>query len=146
MAEGGSTLDLETAVDDLTLAIGQLVRRLRAEVNPGELTLSQASALGRLDRAGWSTTADLARSESVKPQSMGATLTSLEQDGLVQRRPDPADGRQVLFGLTPAGVEARRKRGLAKRAWLLAAIARLDPDEQRTLAAAVALIKRLGDS
>jgi DNA-binding MarR family transcriptional regulator len=132
MAEGGSTLDLETAVDDLTLAIGQLVRRLRAEVNPGELTLSQASALGRLDRAGWSTTADLARSESVKPQSMGATLTSLEQDGLVQRRPDPADGRQVLFGLTPAGVEA--------------AIARLDPDEQRTLAAAVALIKRLGDS
>jgi hypothetical protein len=35
MAEGGSTLDLETAVDDLTLAIGQLVRRLRAEVNPG---------------------------------------------------------------------------------------------------------------
>ncbi len=146
MREDATDLDLETTVDDLTLAIGQLVRRLRAEVNPGELTLSQASALGRLDRIGWSTTADLARSESVKPQSMGATLVSLEQDGLVERRPDPADGRQVLFGLTPAGVEARRQRGLAKRAWLLAAIARLDGDEQRTLAAAVALIKRLGDS
>jgi DNA-binding MarR family transcriptional regulator len=137
---------LVAAVDELALAIGQVVRRLRAEVNPGELTLSQASALGRLDRAGWLTTADLARAESVKPQSMSATLTSLEQEDLVERRPDPVDGRQVLFGLTPAGVEARRKRGIAKREWLLAAIARLDPDEQRTLVAATALIKRLGDS
>jgi DNA-binding MarR family transcriptional regulator len=136
----------ETAVDDLMLAIGQIVRRLRAEVNAGELTLSQASALGRLDRVGWLTTADLARAESVKPQSMSATLTSLEQEGLVERRPDPVDGRQVLFGLTPAGVEARRKRGIAKREWLLAAMAKLDPDQQRTLIAAVALIKRLGDS
>jgi len=137
---------LENAVNDLALAVGQLLRRLRAEANPGELTLSQASALGRLDRARWLTTADLARAESVKPQSMSATLTSLEQDGLVERRPDPVDGRQVLFGLTEAGVEARRKRGVAKRAWLLAAMAKLDADEQRTLVAAIALIKRLGDS
>ena len=137
---------LESAVDELALAVGQLIRRLRAEVNPGELTLSQASALGRLDRVGWMTTADLARAEAVKPQSMSATLTSLEQDGLVQRRSDPVDGRQVLFGLTEAGVEARRKRGVAKREWLLAAMAKLDPDEQQTLVTATALIKRLGDS
>jgi DNA-binding MarR family transcriptional regulator len=146
MRENEPAVPLDTAVDELILAIGQVVRRLRAEVNPGELTLSQASALGRLDRAGWLTTADLARSESVKPQSMSATLGSLEQDGLVERRADPVDGRQVLFGLTPAGVEARRKRGIAKRAWLLSAMAKLDPDERRTLIAAIALIKRLGDS
>jgi DNA-binding MarR family transcriptional regulator len=139
-------LPLETTADELTFAIGQVVRRLRAEVNPGELTLSQASALGRLDRAGLLTTADLARAESVKPQSMSATLTSLEQEGLVQRRPDPVDGRQVLFGLTQTGVDARRKRGIAKREWLLAAMAKLDPDELRTLVAAISLIKRLGDS
>jgi DNA-binding MarR family transcriptional regulator len=77
---------------------------------------------------------------------MGATLADLEQEGLVQRRPHPTDGRQVLFALTAEGVEARRKRSLAKREWLLAAMAKLDPAEQQTLIAAIALIKRLGDA
>ncbi len=136
----------ETAVTELSLAIGQLIRRLRAETNPSELTWAQTTALARLDKMGWMTTADLARAESVKPQSMGAVLADLEQEGLVQRRPHPTDGRQVLFGLTAEGIEARRKRNIAKREWLLAAMAKLDPAEQQTLIAAIALIKRLGDS
>ena len=45
-----------------------------------------------------------------------------------------------------AGIDARRKRGIAKREWLLAAMAKLDPDELRTLVAAIVLIKRLGES
>jgi DNA-binding MarR family transcriptional regulator len=139
-------MPLETAVTELSLAIGQLLRRLRAESNPGELSWTQLATLGRLEKVGWITTADLARAESVKPQSMGTTLADLEQEGLVRRRAHPTDGRQVLFGLTAAGVEARRKRLIAKQEWLRAAMAKLDPDEQRTLVAAIALIKRLGDS
>src|SRR6202020_3347826 len=111
MANAPATLlSPEPAVTELSLAIGQLVRRLRMEANPGELTLSQITALARLDRSGAMTTADLARSEFVKPQSMGTTLADLEQEGLVQPRPHPTDGRQVLFGLTAEGTEARRKR------------------------------------
>jgi DNA-binding MarR family transcriptional regulator len=136
----------ESAVAELSLAIGQLVRRLRVEANPGELTWSQIATLARLDNAGAMTTADLARSEFVKPQSMGTTLADLEQAGLVQRRPHPTDGRQVLFALTAEGTEARRQRNLAKREWLLAAMARLDPAEQQTLLVAAALIKRLAES
>ena len=136
----------ETAVTELSLAIGQLLRRLRTEANPSELTWSQVATLARLDKVGWVTTADLARAESVKPQSMGATLADLEQERLVQRRPHPTDGRQVLFALTADGAEARRKRSLAKREWLMAAMAKLDPAEQQTLIAAAALIKRLGDA
>jgi DNA-binding MarR family transcriptional regulator len=139
-------LSPEPAVTELSLAIGKLVRRLRMEANPGELTLSQITTLARLDRSGAMTTADLARAEFVKPQSMGTTLADLEREGLVQRRPHPTDGRQVLFELTAAGVEARRKRNIAKREWLLAAMERLDPDEQQTLFAAAALIKRLAES
>jgi DNA-binding MarR family transcriptional regulator len=136
----------ETTVAELSLAIGQLVRRLRTEANPGELGWSQITTLARLDKVGWMTTADLARAEFVKPQSMGTTLADLEQQGLVQRRPHPTDGRQVLFGLTPDGVEARRQRSIAKREWLLAAMAKLDPAEQQTLMSAAALIKRLAES
>jgi len=140
------TMPLEAAATELSLAIGQLLRRLRAESNPGELNWMQLATLARLEKAGWMTTADLARAESVKPQSMGTTLADLEQEGLVRRRAHPTDGRQVLFGLTAAGVEARRKRLIAKQEWLRAAMAKLDPDDQRTLVAAIALIKRLGDS
>jgi len=136
----------ETTITELSQAIGQLLRRLRAESNPDELTWSQTVALSRLERAGSMTTADLARAESVKPQSMGATLAELEREGLVMRQPHPTDGRQVLFSLTDDGVEARRKRSAAKQKWLLAAMARLDPGEQQTLMSAAALIKRLGEA
>src|SRR6202051_4873217 len=136
---------LETAATELSLAIGQLARRLRTEVNPGELSWSQNATLARLEKAGGMTTAPLARSELVKPQSMGTTLADLEQAGLVQRRPHPTDGRQVLFALTAEGTEARRQRSIAKREWLSAAMAKLDPAEQQTLIAAAALIKRLAE-
>ncbi|MCS0494667.1 MarR family transcriptional regulator [Ancylobacter sp. MQZ15Z-1] len=131
---------------ELSLAIGQLLRRLRAESNPDGLTWSQTVALARLEEIGPTTTADLARAESVKPQSMGATLAEMEREGLVERRPHPTDGRQVLFALTAAGIEAKRKRSAAKQKWLLSAMAALDPDEQRTLIAAVALVRRLSEA
>lgn len=137
---------LEAAVTDLSLAVGQLLRRLRAESNPDGLTWSQTVVLARLERAGPTTTAELARLESVKPQSMGATLAELEREGLVARQPHPTDGRQVLFALTDAGIEARRKRNAAKQKWLQAAIAKLDPGERDTLSAAAALIKRLSEA
>jgi DNA-binding MarR family transcriptional regulator len=136
----------EPAVAELSLAIGQLVRRLRMETNPDELSWSQTATLARLDKMGAMTTADLARAEFVKPQSMGTTLADLEQAGLVQRRPHPTDGRQVLFALTVEGKEARRQRNIAKREWLLAAMAKFAPAEQQTLLAAAALLKRLAES
>ena len=130
--------DLTTAAAEFRMAVGQVMRRWRAE--------SQNAALARLERTGGATTADLARAEAVKPQSMGAILAALEQDGLVVRRPHPTDGRQVLFSLTERGAEARRRRDLAKTDWLLAALARLDPAEQQTLISATALIRRLGEA
>jgi len=89
------------------------------------------------------TTADLARAESVKPQSMGQTLAALEQEGLVARQRHPTDGRQVLFNLTRKGAELRQANKLAKRQWLSTRIAELSPDERRTLAAAVEIIWRI---
>jgi DNA-binding MarR family transcriptional regulator len=133
----------EAAVADLLQATGQLLRRVRAESNPGELTWSQASALSRLHKQGPMTIADLARADSVKPQSMGATVAGLEREGLVERQPHPADGRQVLFGLTEAGIANRRTNSVLKRAWLSAAMAQLDPGEIQTIITAAALIKRL---
>ena len=137
---------LEDAVSDLLQATGQLLRRLRMESNPSELTWSQAVILSRLEQAGWMTTADLARVEAVKPQSMGASLAALEQEGLVRRRPDPSDGRQLLYGLTEHGLQTRRHKTLLKRAWLATAMASLDEADSDTLITAVAIIRRLSES
>lgn len=136
---------MEASVNELTTAVGQLLRRLRSEAGSDELNLSQLGVLGRLDQCGPMTTADLARAESMKPQSMGTILASLELEGLVERRPHPSDGRQILFAMTGKGAGVRRKRGNAKREWLLAAMAKLTPAERRTILDAIPLIKRLSE-
>ena len=135
----------EVHAAELMQAVGVLLRRVRGEAGNEGPSWSQAAAMGRLDREGAMTTAELARAEMVKPQSMGALLAELELDGLVRRDPHPTDGRQILFSLTAAGVDARRRRQAAKLAWLTAAIARLETDEQRTLVDAIELVKRLGE-
>jgi DNA-binding MarR family transcriptional regulator len=137
---------LGPVAEDLTLAIGQLIRRLRFAANPGEMTLSQSSALARLEREGPMTTADMARAESMKPQSMKAILASLEEEDCVERQPHPTDGRQILFVLTPKGLEERRRHTVAKREWLIEALAKFDEAEIQMLAAAIPLIRRLGDA
>jgi DNA-binding MarR family transcriptional regulator len=69
--------------------------------------LTESAVLARLAKDGAATTADLARAESVKPQSMGATVATLEELGLVQRKPHRTDGRQMNIELTAKGVAVR---------------------------------------
>lgn len=139
------TPPLESVVSDLTLAVGQLLRRLRTE-SPGGLNLSQSGVLSRLESSGPMTTADLARAESMKPQSMKTILAGLEADACVERAPHPTDGRQILFVITRKGLNERRRRTVAKREWLLAQLEQFDPQEVAMLAAAIPLIRRLSDS
>jgi DNA-binding MarR family transcriptional regulator len=133
----------EALVEDLMHSTSLLLRRLRAEGNPDELSWSQSAALGRLAGGGPATTADLARAEGIKPQSMGATMAALEQAGLVARSAHPSDGRQALFDLTPLGHDTRARQRLVKRTWLAAAMAELDAEEKAALSVALKTIRKL---
>ncbi|MBZ9936862.1 MarR family transcriptional regulator [Mesorhizobium sp. BR1-1-16] len=141
-----SPISAETVVPALTQAIGHLIRQLRAEANPGGLNLSQTAALAMLEEAGGMTNADLARTQAMKPQSMSTILAGLEEERLVERSPHPTDGRQILFSLTPAGAEARRKRSTAKHEWLLSAVEKLHQAERQTLLSASSIIRGLSGS
>src|ERR1700688_3924997 len=134
---------LDIAVIDLMQSIGLLVRRVRAAARSHELSLTEASVMGRFAKDGPATTADLARAEGMKPQSMGTTIAALEEMGLVERKPHPTDGRQVKIELTAKSAAVRKSAGDAKRTWLAQAIAQLDKQEQATLFAAGEIIKRL---
>jgi DNA-binding MarR family transcriptional regulator len=139
-------LKLDHAVTDFTHAIGLIVRRVRVEAAPNDLSLTESLVMARLAKDGPATTASLARAEGMRPQSMGTTLAALESLGIVEREPHPTDGRQVLVALTAKGAALRRTAKDAKRAWLVQAIARLAPEERKTLLAAGEILKRLAGS
>ena len=135
----------EALASDLRVVIGQLVRRLRAERR--DLSLAQATVLGRLDRVGPCGVSDLAAGERVRPQSMASTVAALQAGGLVSRAPDPGDGRRVLIALTPAGREALAVDRRRREGWLADAIrGDLSPKEQRALADAAVLLARIAQS
>jgi DNA-binding MarR family transcriptional regulator len=133
---------LELDVIDFTQAMGLLVRRVRAAASH-ELSLTEAAVMARLARNGPATTADLARAEGMKPQSMGTTIAALEEMGIVERTPHPTDGRQVNIELTAKGAAMRKTAKDLKQTWLAQAIAQLDKQDQETLFAAGEIIKRL---
>jgi len=136
---------LELALIDFIQAIGLLVRRVRATAASHELSLTESAVMARLAKEGPATTADLARAEGMKPQSMGTTIAALEEIGMVERKPHPTDGRQVNIQLTAKGTAVRKSAKDAKRTWLAQAIAQLDDHERETLFKAGEIIKRLAE-
>ena len=137
----GPSTQVVKAASELRLVLGQLVRRLRTEYS---FPVAQASVLSRLDREGAQTTSALAAAERVRPQSMAQTLAELETAGLIARRPDPDDRRRVHMELTAQGRERMLEERGKREDWLAAAIAaEWTPEEQRTLLAAVPLLRRL---
>jgi DNA-binding MarR family transcriptional regulator len=128
---------------ELRETLGRLVRRLRAEPGP---STRHMTVLSRLDRDGSSSTSDLAAAERMRPQSMAQTVHDLELDGLVSRRPDPADGRRAFVELTAAGRDQLHLTRARRESWLAQALEReLDDRERALLREALALLGRLAD-
>jgi len=141
MTREPDTEDLAVALYD---GVSAIARRLRHTQAPGALSLPERAALGRLDRDGPSTAAELARAEQITPQAMGSTLSGLEERGFVARRPDPGDGRRMILMLTEDGTRVLRQKRDARGRQLAAALAEeFTPDELRTLREAAVLIERL---
>jgi DNA-binding MarR family transcriptional regulator len=135
--------DPALVASELRGVLGALVRRLRAQHG---FPLSQGAVLGRLDRGGSQSVSDLAAVELVRPQSMAQTVSDLEAEGLVQRRPDPSDRRRALVELTEQGREALHADRRRRDGWLAQAIEQdLSPEEQTTLSEAVDLLRRLAE-
>jgi DNA-binding MarR family transcriptional regulator len=141
------TPDVPEVASALRVSIGLLLRRLRQVQADGELTLPESSALTRLDRGGPATPSALARLEQISPQSMGATLSALEARGLVERRPDPGDGRRVVVSLSETGRQALRNKRNARVEQLARALSSgFTHSELQQLMAAAPLLERLAQS
>ena len=101
------------------------------------LSRAQTSILSTLGHHGELRMSDLARLENIRVPTTSNTVSIIESMGLVERRPDPADGRGVCVRLTDQG-RRRVEQVLARRDDDLAAsLSRLSDDHREALAAAI---------
>jgi len=110
------------AARDLRVMFSRLRRRLRELAADGELTPSQTAVLNRLWKEGASSASALASGEHVRPQSMATIVTALDELGLIERAPDPQDGRRQLISLTAAGRQRAESNRQVREEWLSRAI------------------------
>jgi DNA-binding MarR family transcriptional regulator len=128
------------------MAIVRTSRRLRQEAagaGGGELTPSAVSALASVERHGPLTPSEIAAIERVKRPTITRTLGCLEREGLIDRAPDPADGRSALVSVNGAGRERLRRLRGRKNAYLARRMKDLSDEEVETLERAAEILERM---
>jgi DNA-binding MarR family transcriptional regulator len=147
---GRSTADTQTSPDVAELAarlrveIGRLKRQIRQNDQEG-FTPSQISALASLGARGPLRLGELARVECVAPPTLTKLIAGLESAGLVERTPDPTDGRSALVGLTRSGRAALTRVRNERTAFLAQRIGRLSPADQSRVADLIGLLTHLAE-
>jgi DNA-binding MarR family transcriptional regulator len=124
---------------------GRLMRRMRAQTEgSGGLSITQDWALALLIQSPMSS-AELARVQGVRAQTMSTAIAGLERAGCVRREADPDDGRRMVLHATDAGIEAYESSRARKLRWLQRSLADLSPDELRALDRGLELLERIAD-
>ena len=129
----------------LRMAVVRTSRRLRQEAAEGgaELTPSAVSALATVERHGPLTPSELAAIERIKRPTATRILRGLGEAGLVDRSPDPEDGRSALLSANAAGRERLRRLRGRKNAYLARRMRNLPAEDLRTLERAAELLERM---
>jgi DNA-binding MarR family transcriptional regulator len=134
----------QTLATEMRAVFRKLKVRVREHGGGNDLTPSQSSVVLRLEKDGATTVSSLARAEGMRPQSMSAIVTPLQESGLIRGAPDPNDGRQTLMSLTPKCLKWLQDGRAARQDWIATTISqKLSAQEQEKLQAALELLTRL---
>jgi DNA-binding MarR family transcriptional regulator len=126
--------------EQLYLAVqhtGRALRRLDDELG---LTPARFSALATLRYAGPQRVGELAALEGVAQPTMTRLVGKLEDEGLVVREHDAADGRGSVVALTGDGRALVRRARARKIAWVARAIREVRPEDLDALADSARLL------
>jgi DNA-binding MarR family transcriptional regulator len=103
--------------------------------------------LSRLDKDGPASASELAAAERVRPQSMAAILAALREADLIERHPDPEDGRRQVVSLTTAGRHRLQGDRKVRQEWLAEILQdRCTEAERQTILTALALLDNVLES
>lgn len=137
----------DDAAHTLRMSVMRLHRRLRRERPDSGLSLTNLSALGRVDRDGPITASALAEAERIQPQSVTRVVADLERRGLIERVPDAVDRRRILLRISEQGRELLDDDRRQRDEWLSVAMsATLTGAERDILLVAARLIDKLAEA
>ena len=146
MATTSRVVNTEVA-SRLRLAIVRTARRLRQEAyqaeSRAELSPTLTAALATVEHHGPLTPSELAERESIRRPTATRIIASLEASGLVDRTPDPADGRAALVTATREGSALLKRLRGRKNAYIARRLRGLDADEVETLDRAAEILERM---
>ncbi|MGI5241548.1 MarR family winged helix-turn-helix transcriptional regulator [Dactylosporangium sp. CA-139066] len=135
----------ELDVVELTAVLESFVRMFIRLPAIQRLSFTTLSVLHTLARVGPMRLTELTASEQVTQSAVTQIVTKLERDGLVQRRPDPSDGRAVLVSVTAAGAAVVEGRRADRIGHLRTLVAALGDEERAAIAGALPALMRLTD-
>ena len=148
--DGAAAVDVETLLADApaghkqelrlwlrllacaNLIEGEVRRRLRLAF---DTTLPRFDLMAQLDRAGPEglTLGEVSRRMMVSNGNVTGIAARLVAEGLVARRPDPADRRAGTLRLTPRGRREFARQSAAHEGWIAELLAGLAPAAQTAL-------------
>jgi DNA-binding MarR family transcriptional regulator len=136
---------LTDAAARLRLGIVRTARRLRQEAaaEASGLTPTSTAALATIERHGPLTPSELAQLERVKRPTVTRTLGCLDRAGLIERTPDPSDGRSALVSVNAAGRERLRRLRGRKNAYLARRMRELSAGDVEALEQAAGILERM---
>src|SRR6267154_4748101 len=122
-----------TLAAGIAAGVERLIGLFRSLSPPDGLSLTAAATLATLERSGPRRLTALAVYEGVTQPAMTQLVDRLQGMSLLERMPDPADGRVVQVRITDEGraLLARRRAVRAER--VAGLLARLSPGEQALL-------------
>ena len=91
------------------------------------------AALHTVEVHGPITPGRLAEHENVRKPTMTRTIASLLEEGLIERTPDPLDGRVSWLKVTPAGAKLLQRARQRQTEFLAARVKKLSDDDRAHL-------------
>ncbi|WP_018333202.1 MarR family winged helix-turn-helix transcriptional regulator [Actinomycetospora chiangmaiensis] len=128
---------------DLRRAVQRLARRLRDERPRGPITDVQRGLLAQIMDHGPQNAAALARRAHTTPQALTRPLSALVEAGVLERTPNPHDGRKYVLIISASGWTLLREDAAPRDAWLAAGLADLTDAERDLLGIAARLLDDL---
>ncbi|MGE0028214.1 MAG: MarR family winged helix-turn-helix transcriptional regulator [Thermoleophilia bacterium] len=135
----------DESVNRLRNAVMHTARRLRAAAAEEGLTPAQSGVLATLVRQGPMRAGDLAAAEAVNPTMLSRILGRLEEAGLIERAPDPADARSTVVRATSGGKRLIGRLRVRRAAVLRARLSDLTPEQVAALRAALPALEALAE-
>ena len=136
-SNGSGASDFDALLDEFDELLFRFARAIgsQAESDGEEQSLSppQYMVLRALQRTGPMRVSDVAAHLGVTNPAASMLLQVMTEQGLVEREPDPTDGRATLLSLSPAGSTRVAEAEETRRRFMKRVTSRLSADDLRTM-------------